>query len=505
MGMKSEGARERLLRTGMGCFAFAAGMTLVNALVLPIARANHGYRAAVALPAFVLAGAAYGFVIHCIQRTDSGRLERVRRIAVPAYLAVLFIVQIILGYLMEYVPAGDNFMIYNGSALLASDGCFDRYPDFELYLARYSNQWGFLLFFAAMWKLFGLLGFESIFMPMVVVQAALYIPGILCALSMARRTRGVRAELVLLMLLATCLPMYLAAGVLYTDTFSMPFVMMTLYLALRVMQEEDARRRLCWAAACALMAALGGMIKMTVAIVLIAAVICWLLCLRPVHAAACAALCAVILFAGNGAVERTLLSGPIDRQMYQQHNTPKIHWVMMSIPSSDNPYGGYCNEYGPTWEMMENGASREEIMDSIYTRMKDKIYTLRYPDRLILAALRKNAAAFGDGTFGMTEMLDDNPVRLNAVSNIVLAEGRHYPLYQGVASGVFFAQLLMAIFACWRDIRRRDLRMAMGYVAAFGMLLFLMLWEARARYFFGFVPVILLLASRIAEGREEDV
>ena len=55
MGMKSEGVRERLLRTGMGCFAFAAGMTLVNALVLPIARAYHGYRAAVALPAFVLA------------------------------------------------------------------------------------------------------------------------------------------------------------------------------------------------------------------------------------------------------------------------------------------------------------------------------------------------------------------------------------------------------------------------------------------------------------------
>ena len=503
MSVNDRSLREKLLRTGMGFFTFAAAATLINVLVLPFAREYYGYRAGVMLSAFVMAALAYGFAACCMARTDDAQLERVRRVAVPAYLIVLFAVQVVLGYMMEYVPSGDNFMLYNGSELLAGDGCFDRYPDFELYLARYSNQWGFLLFFTAMWKLFGLLGFESIFVPMVIVQAALYIPGVLCALAVARKTRGVRAELLLLMMLATCLPMYLAAGVLYTDTFSLPFVMMTLYFALRVAEAERLKSRLLWAAACGLAAALGGMIKMTVVIVLIAAVIVWLLRLKLVHAAACAALCVVILFVGNGTVEHALLSGPIDPQMYRQHNTPKIHWVMMSIPSADNPYGGYYNDYKLTWEMMEQGALREEIVDSIFLRMKDKIYTLRYPNRLVMAALRKNAANFGDGTFGMTEMLDDNPVRPNVVSQVVLGEGRHYALYQGIASGVFFAQLLLAIAACVRDIRRWDLRMAAGYVAAFGMMLFLMLWEARARYFFGFVPVILLLASRIAGEKEE--
>ena len=503
MDKKDHSLRENLLRTGMGCFAFAAAATLANVLALPIAREYHGYRAGMMLPAFAVAALLYIFAARRMAKTDDAQLERVRCIAVPAYLIVLFIAQVALGYRMEYVPSGDNFMLYNGSGLLASDGCFDRYPDFELYLARFSNQWGFVLFFAAMWKLFFLLGFESIFMPMVIVQAALYMPGVLCALSIARRTRGIRAELLLLLLLATCLPMYLAAGVLYTDTFSLPFVMMALYFALRVTGAKNLKSRLLWAAACGLAAMLGGMIKMTAAIVLIAAVIVWLLGMKIAHAAACAALCAAILFAGSSAVEHAMLSGPIDPQMYRQHNTPKIHWVMMSIPSGDNPYGGYSGEYGLTWGMMEQGASREEVMDSIYSRMKDKIYTLRYPDRLVLAALRKNAANFGDGTFGMTEMLDDNPVRRNAVSSVVLGDGAHYALYQAVTSGVFFAQLLLAVLACVRDIRRWDLRMALGFVAAFGMMLFLMLWEARARYFFGFVPVILLLASRIAGEKEE--
>ena len=34
--------RPALLRTGMGCFAFTAGISLFNVLFLPYARANYG-------------------------------------------------------------------------------------------------------------------------------------------------------------------------------------------------------------------------------------------------------------------------------------------------------------------------------------------------------------------------------------------------------------------------------------------------------------------------------
>ena len=44
------------------------------------------------------------------------------------------------------------------------------------------------------------------------------------------------------------------------------------------------------------------------------------------------------------------------------------------------------------------------------------------------------------------------------------------------------------------------------YVAFFGATLFLMLWEARGRYLFGFVPaVLLLLAARGALRTEEGM
>ena len=500
---KTGTVRENLLRTGMGCFAFAAGMTLVNIMLLPFARMYHGYRAVETLAACVLALSMYALWGRWLMRTDEMRLEEISRRWVPVCVTVLFVIQVTLGYMMEYTPSGDNFMLYNGSKMLASDGNFARNPDFGLYLARFSNQWGIVLIFTGLWKLSTLLGLERAYMLVMVVQALLYIPGVLSTLGAARRVRGVRAQLMLLAILMTCMPLYLASSVLYTDTFSLPFVMMALNLALRVIQEKDAKRQLMLCAACGLIMAIGGMIKMTVAIMLIAAAIVWALTLKPVRAAACVGLCSVMLLASNALVSRTMLGGPIDIEVYEQQNTPTIHWFMMSIPTADNPYGEFSGDYALTWRMMDEGESREVIMDSIYTRIKDRIYTLRYPDRLLMAALRKNGAAFGDGTFGLTEMLDDDPVRRNVISSVVLSFGEHYATYRAIASGIFFAHLLMAVAACVRDIRRRDLSMGIGYVAAFGMMLFLMLWEARTRYFFGYVPVILLLGSMAIDIKRE--
>lgn len=88
----------------------------------------------------------------------------------------------------------------------------------------------------------------------------------------------------------------------------------------------------------------------------------------------------------------------------------------------------------------------------------------------------------------MTEMLDDGPVRENAVSSFVLEGRAHYGAYGALTTGIWLAQLTLALAACVRDIRRRDVSGAMLYVAFFGATLFLMLWEARSRYLFGFVP-----------------
>lgn len=486
--------REGLLRVGMGLFVFAMGATALNVILLPIAREYFGYGTAITLITLAVYASGMLFLGRRLLAAREEKLERAVKIGVPVYLAVLFAVQLVMAYCLEYTPSGDNFMLYNAAQLLSTDGNFDAYPDFYLYLSRFSNQWGFLLMLSALYKLLFAVGMTELFFPTAVVQALLYIAGMAAFFAIARRLRGVRGTAAALVIAATCFPLYLAASVLYTDTFSLPFVMLSLLFALRAKDADSIKGMLLNALACAAFAAVGGQIKMTAAIILIAATIIFILRMKPLRAlCACAVIWGVMGLSVVGT--QKIIVGPVlDPDMVAQHNTPTIHWIMMSIPTGNNPYGNDIEDYRQTWTMMEEGASHEEVMDSIYTRMIDKIYFLRLPSRLIPGVLRKNAAAFGDGTFGLSEILDDRPVRSTPVSSVVIGGGRFYEIYSAICSGIFFAHMIFAVLACLRDMKRRDDRAAMLYVAMFGFMLFMLLWEARSRYIFNFVPVLLLLS-----------
>jgi len=107
----------------------------------------------------------------------------------------------------------------------------------------------------------------------------------------------------------------------------------------------------------------------------------------------------------------------------------------------------------------------------------------------------------------MTEMLDDSPLRENIVSSIVLEGRPGYRGYMSLCTGVFAAQMLLSALACIRDIRKKDIRASVLYIAAFGMMAFMLLWEIRGRYVFNFVPVFLLLCARFAvsgKGNEQE-
>ena len=229
--------KKRLLTLGMGLALLAAAATAVNVILLPYARACYGYGAAIQGIVCVLAAALFLFVGTRMEDAGMERLSRIERVARPAFLLALFAVHLLLGYLMEYTPMGDNHMLYDGAQMLAAQGNFDG-ADYGLYLARFSNQWGAVLMLTGFFRLLGALGVTHMFYPCVVLEALLYLLAMNALLLMARRLRGVHGELLMMLMLALCLPLYLAASVIYTDTLSLPFVVLTLDLALRVPQQN---------------------------------------------------------------------------------------------------------------------------------------------------------------------------------------------------------------------------------------------------------------------------
>lgn len=499
------GNKTRLLKAGCWLFVIAAVICVLNSLVLPFGNAVYHFPRALVWLCFVGMMGLTAMVFRTIDKLDGGKAACLSQHLGIIYICMMSILHLLLGYWMEYTPSGDNFMLYQASQTLARDGQFEVGSDFLLYFGRYSNQWGFLLLLTGIYRLLFFAGIQNTFYPLVMIQTILYAMAFMSLLRIAYRFDGSKGKLRLVYLLMSCFPMVLAATVLYTDTFSLPFVVFTLETALNVLDAKEKGNKLKWAALSGVFAFLGGQIKMTVLIVLIAAVIVWLLHFPVRQGLMCMVTAAGVILIGIFAVHQYMLANVLDPAIYNQEHTPVIHWIMMSIPSADNPYGGYNSaDYALTWGMMDEGATHAEVMTSIYSRMKDKIYTLRYPNRLILALLRKNSAYVSDGTFGMTEMLDDRPIRWNAISEIVLEPGRWYFVYGAIITGIWQAQLFIAAIGAFRAWKSERTEKTLLCIACFGILLFLIIWEARSRYLFGYVPLFLLL-SALSTCRKNDI
>ena len=168
------------------------------------------------------------------------RAERAARALAPAFTLLLFAVHLLMGYLLEYTPSGDNFMLYKSSQMLATDGNFDNYPYFYLYLSRFFQPVGLHADADRLLQADPCPRRDADVLPAGAGTRRCCMSSAHARRCIARRLSGAKGELMTLLMLACCLPMYVAAAVLYTDTFSVPFIMVALDLALRI---KDAQSR----------------------------------------------------------------------------------------------------------------------------------------------------------------------------------------------------------------------------------------------------------------------
>mgnify|MGYP004553829171 FL=1 len=89
--------REKLLRTGMGCFAFAAGIGAVNALLLPYARAYYGFGFWPMLAAYAAALFLFWAVGRAVRGMREASAERIARVLAPTFIACLFAAHLRMG------------------------------------------------------------------------------------------------------------------------------------------------------------------------------------------------------------------------------------------------------------------------------------------------------------------------------------------------------------------------------------------------------------------------
>ena len=122
----------------------------------------------------------------------------------------------------------------------------------------------------------------------------------------------------------------------------------------------------------------------------------------------------------------------------------------------------------------------------------------------------KAVICFGDGTYALSDFLDDTPANETGIHDYILYAGKNYSKYQSFSTGLLIVLYLLAIVGAGRDIvgkvkYRESIFPTAPRLAMLGILCFLILWETSGRYFTNYVPILIVCASLTLYWKKEVV
>lgn len=493
--MNSKGGRalRLLVLIGMGLMIPCYLFTALNTQLAPWDLYDRNRAALAILTALCTAGLA--LILRAADRHEHFFEKNEKRVLLFAAV-FYFVVQMLMANALRFVPKTDAEQCFTAAQLLVDSGTFGDNERSFIYFTRYPHNLGFVYALAAIFRFFGFFGWGDRFMQAVLVSSLLFTCGLLCGARACRRMGGAKAQTRMLILFASCLPLLYCTTELYTDAFSLAFPLMTLYAFCRVREAQTLRARLVWALAFAGASFIGAQIRFSAVVMTIACMIVLLLERRGWATALCAAALAACFLLPGCAVDaytyRHLAKEDIER-----NELPKLHYIAMGLPvQPDEGYGQYGDG---GWLLFSTSfEDPQERRDALLEEVVDRVYYLRYPNRLLHMLSRKNYSTFGIGTFQLNEIIEADAYEPdNAVKQVIFGQGALYPAYDHLTTALFIAQMLLACAACARASRRRDTRAAPLFIALLGVFLLLSCWETRGRYFFQYVPVLLCAAAML--------
>lgn len=498
--MKQKKVMHVLLLIGMGlmipCYAF----TVLNVTLSPWPLYNRSRLLLAILT--LLCTAALLFGMRWLDKREEFFEKNERRVLVFA-AAFYFIVQMAMAHALRFVPITDAEQCFTAAQLIVDTGTFGNVERPWVYFTRCSNNLGFVYVLAAIFRFFGLIGWGDRFMQAALVCSLLFTLGLLAGARVVRRMGGVKAQTRMLLLFASCLPMLYCTTELYTDAFSLAFPTMIIYCAMRTQEEETIKGRGLWAVLFALCSFVGAQMRFTAVIASVGSLIWLLFTLRVGLTALLGAALAAVFALGGMAVDAQTAKH-LNPEDVERRALPILHYIAMGLPvQEDEGYGQYG--YGGWYVFTTSFEDPKERDAALMTEIIDRVYYLRYPNRLLNMMSRKNLSTFGDGTFSLHEVFEaDDGTPNNAVKQVIFHDGALFKGYYHLCTALFMAQMILAMLACAQAIFRKDVSGSALFVSLVGAFLLLCIWETRGRYFFQF-QMLLLCAGALLDPHRKKI
>lgn len=405
-----------------------------------------------------------------------------------ASCAFLFCAQIVLGFCLQFDPMWDLEAIYQGAISWAERGSFSTYSSntcHEDYFYIFPNNLGAMAFLTLFFKLANLLGIQSYFTVASILNIILIISTMLFAQAICKHFYGATGGILCILLFLFSFPFYFMAPVFYTDTLSMAFLLGAFYGLLKAENSLKTKQKICWYLFAAFLCLLGAMIKMTVLVFVIAGVIYFFL--KKNWHGLLSFLMITIMVVGLGFTifNSLIYSTQLHKPKAEAMNMPVYYWVDLAVHNEgryDNNIFSYAiNQQDPTLrkELLIN-----DIKNTIKKRGVEEMYQLFET---------KSAIAFGDGTYALSDFLDDRPLKENTfLHDLLLYNGKYYKHYSTVTTAIFLAIQILMLWSV--SLKKVDFKFLVPQLCVFGLMVFLMFWEINSRYIITIIPCIFICA-----------
>ncbi len=443
------------------------------------------------------------------------RTERIasllgRRVVIIPLFAGLIIIQAVIAFSLAINPLNsgwDPLTLYQSALSLIDPS---HWPSVGLgYFQAYPNNLGLLGLIAGWLSLTGHLGFHDQVSATIILNLAFMNTTLVMLYLCIKRLLGSGAAIFGLLLGFVFITLSLWSRTLYSDTVGMVFPITVFYLLLRLRAARAGWRQIALATAIGVISGLGYSIKPTTIFVSLAAIIVYVLSLLPAMPALkrprlkMMAIIAACFLVGLGATATIIKQAMISRTHLTVNSMPITNFMLMGLTDICTPQE--CR-YG-AWNMpdaLEQGTFTDMRTYRSYTigEIKHRLKAYGAGGYLQFAS-QKGAWIIGDGTFYAYHEGTDRQAplvhnsRLNRyVQSWMHIDGRHYVLFENIIQ-VFWIMMLLAILLPFALKRYGPARFEINtvYISLLGLLAFLLLFEARSRYLYLYIPIFIIAAS----------
>lgn len=411
-------------------------------------------------------------------------------------LAAMILLQIFMAFQLHFNPKTDLGAVNSMAKSYGLTGDFGQiYNDSQMvsqgYLARYTNNIGIFLLLAFYYRMiyliFGTITIEfAIFLNIAAIDTALVFTFLISKKIFKRQT-----SLLTVFLCFFFLPFYTYTPFFYTDSLSLPFTMIAIYMFICALQSEKAINRYLKMFFCGAFVLLGFELKGSLIIIFAAVVIFLLLKVNFKQAITLIlsfTISFVIFLSGfNSLVDACKLTN--QEELYTERY-PVTHWIMMGLK---NP-GGYNQDDSM---FTRNSGNYDEKVQANIKEIDRRIKEYGVVG-LCNHFVTKGVWTWSDGKYYIENHLAHNPIEPtdNLAHSFFLKEGNNFEYFYCYSNGfqlfILFSILISLLLGCFKPKVNYTTFLK---IILFGVFIFFMIWETRSRYLFNFTPVMILIAA----------